>query len=177
MQATGHAQIPKTSTSGRKESHRHLLKPRKTLISKKTHTSAVVDAVEVPAQPAPAAAPRREGGRKKKAPKEKKKSGHKWRPGTVALREIRKLQNTSEPLIARAPFTRLVRETVREQQPPNSKITYRFASAALDAIQEATEAYVVSLLSDSNLCAIHAKRVTVMPKDLLLARRLRGERV
>ena len=44
------------------------------------------------------------------------------------------------------------------------------------AIQEATEAYMVGLFEDTNLCAIHAKRVTIMPKDIQLARRIRGER-
>lgn len=51
----------------------------------------------------------------------------------------------------------------------------RFQSAAIMALQEAAEAYLVGLFEDSNLCAIHAKRITIMPKDLQLARRIRGE--
>jgi len=50
----------------------------------------------------------------------------------------------------------------------------RFQSAAIMALQEAAEAYLVGLFEDSNLCAIHAKRITIMPKDLQLARRIRG---
>ncbi|NWR11736.1 H33 protein, partial [Paradoxornis webbianus] len=51
-----------------------------------------------------------------------------------------------------------------------------FQSAAIGALQEASEAYLVGLFEDTNLCAIHAKRVTIMPKDIQLARRIRGER-
>jgi histone H3 len=52
----------------------------------------------------------------------------------------------------------------------------RFQSHAVLALQEAAEAYLVGLFEDTNLCAIHAKRVTIMPKDIQLARRIRGER-
>jgi len=69
------------------------------------------------------------------------------------------------------PFQRLVREIAQE-----FKTDLRFQSAAVLALQEATEAYLVGLFEDSNLCAIHAKRVTVMPRDMQLARRIRGER-
>ena len=74
-------------------------------------------------------------------------------------------------LLRKAPFQRLVRELAN-----NYKEGLRFAGSAVAALQEATESFVVSLLSDTNLCAIHAKRVTIMPRDLHLARRLRGER-
>jgi histone H3 len=53
---------------------------------------------------------------------------------------------------------------------------FRFQSAALEGLQEAAEAYLVGLYEDTNLCAIHAKRVTITPKDMQLARRIRGER-
>ena len=96
---------------------------------------------------------------------------HRFRPGTVALREIRKYQKSSELLIRRTPFIRLVREITQE-----FKGDLRFQSSAFDALQEAAEAYLVSLFEDSNLCAIHGKRVTLYPKDLQLARRIRGER-
>ena len=56
------------------------------------------------------------------------------------------------------------------------KSDLRFQSQAVLALQEATEAYLVGLFEDTNLCAIHAKRVTIMPKDMQLARRIRGER-
>jgi histone H3/H4 len=100
-----------------------------------------------------------------------KKMRH-WRPGTVALREIRHFQKTTHFLIKRAPFARLVRETVASVTA--SKL--RIGSSALQAIQEATEAYMISLLSDTNMCALHARRVTAMPRDMQLAKKLRGER-
>jgi histone H3 len=99
------------------------------------------------------------------------KKAHRWRPGTVALREIRKYQGSTENLISKAPFVRLVREVAT-----NLKENLRMGRSALDALQEATELHVVSLLADANLCTIHAKRVTLFPKDFVLALRLRGER-
>lgn len=96
---------------------------------------------------------------------------HRYRPGTVALREIRKFQKSTELLIRKLPFQRLVREIAQD-----FKTDLRFQSAAVMALQEASEAYIVSLFEDTNLCAIHARRVTIMPKDLQLARRIRGER-
>lgn len=96
---------------------------------------------------------------------------HRWRPGTVALREVKKAMRGTELLVAKAPFQRLVREVAESH-----KAGLRFQASAVSAIQEATEAYVISLLSDSNLAASFAGRVTCMPKDLHLVRRLRGER-
>lgn len=98
------------------------------------------------------------------------KKPHRYRPGTVALREVRKLQKTTDLLIRKVPFQRLVREITQE-----FRTDIRFQSQALGALQEATEAYLVGLFEDCNLCAIHAKRVTIMPKDIQLARRIRGE--
>ena len=96
---------------------------------------------------------------------------HRYRPGTVALREIRKYQKSTELLIRKLPFQRLVRELAQDF------ITdLRFSSSAVLALQEASEAYLVGLFEDSNLCALHSKRVTIMPKDIQLARRIRGER-
>ena len=97
------------------------------------------------------------------------KRPHRFRPGTVALREIRRYQKSCEMLILRTPFGRLVREIALDIHP---KI--RFQSPALLAIQEAAEAFLVRLFQDAQLCAIHARRVTLMPKDLQLARRIRG---
>ena len=99
------------------------------------------------------------------------KKPHRYRPGTVALREIRKYQQSCGLLLRRLPFHRLVREIARDC---NSQI--RFAVDAVDALQHATEAYLVGLNEDTNLCAIHGKRVTIMRKDVDLARRIRGER-
>mmetsp|Transcript_24166 Transcript_24166/g.45835 ORF Transcript_24166/g.45835 Transcript_24166/m.45835 type:complete len:152 (+) Transcript_24166:62-517(+) len=95
---------------------------------------------------------------------------HRYRPGTLALREIRKYQKSTELLIRKLPFQRLIRELAMD-----IKEDVRFQSQAVLALQEAAEAYLVGLFEDTNLCAIHAKRVTIMPKDIQLARRLRGE--
>lgn len=100
------------------------------------------------------------------------KKPHRYRPGTVALREIRKYQKSTELLIRKMPFQRIVREIAQ-----NIHVEMRFQSVAILALQEAAEAYMVGLFEDTNLCAIHAKRVTIMPKDMQLARRIRGERV
>merc|ERR1711862_851583 len=97
------------------------------------------------------------------------KRAHRFRPGTVALREIRRFQKSTELLIRKLPFQRLVREIASEY-----KNDLRFQSSAVLALQEASEAYMVGLFEDTNLCAIHAKRVTIMPKDMQLARRIRG---
>ncbi|EGD78697.1 histones H3 and H4 [Salpingoeca rosetta] len=99
------------------------------------------------------------------------KKPHRFRPGTVALREIRRYQKSTELLIRKLPFQRLVREIAQD-----FKTDLRFQSQAVGALQEAAEAYLVNLFEDTNLCAIHAKRVTIMPKDIQLARRIRGER-
>lgn len=99
------------------------------------------------------------------------KKPHRYRPGTVALREIRRFQKSTDLLIRKAPFQRLVRQIAQ-----TIKSDLRFQSTAVLALQEASEAYLVGLFEDTNLCALHAKRVTIMPKDLQLARRIRGER-
>ena len=138
------------------------------------------------------------------------KKPHRYRPGTVALREIRRYQKSTELLIRKLPFQRLVREiaqdfktelrflssaVIRRYQKSTEllirklpfqrlvreiaqdfKTDLRFQSSAVMALQEASEAYLVGLFEDTNLCAIHAKRVTIMPKDIQLARRIRGER-
>ena len=100
------------------------------------------------------------------------KKPHRYRPGTVALREIRRYQKTTELLIRKAPFQRLFREILQDK----TKKVERCTGPSLLATQEAAEAYLVGLGEDTNLCAIHGKRVTIMPKDIQLARRIRGER-
>jgi len=99
------------------------------------------------------------------------KKPHRFRPGTVALREIRRYQKGTELLLRKAPFQRFVREVAQDF---NSSL--KFTGIALMALQHASEAYTVGLFEDTNLCAIHGKRVTIMPKDIQLARRIRGER-
>jgi histone H3/H4 len=56
------------------------------------------------------------------------------------------------------------------------KRDYRVQTNAFNALQHAAEAYMVGLFEDTNLCALHAKRVTILPRDIQLARRIRGER-
>ena len=94
-----------------------------------------------------------------------------WRPGTVALCEIKRYQKTTELLIRKLPFTRLVREITQD-----FKTDMRYQREAIAALQEAAEAYLVGLFEDTNLCAIHAKHVTIAPKDIQLAGRICGER-
>lgn len=88
-----------------------------------------------------------------------------------SLPACRKYQKSTELLIRKLPFQRLVREIAQD-----FKTDLRFQSSAVLALQEAAEAYLVGLFEDTNLAAIHAKRVTIMPKDIQLARRIRGER-
>lgn len=120
-------------------------------------------------------APRKElytkAGRKKYSEGGIKKP-HRYRPGTVALREIRKYQKSTELLIRKRPFARLVREIAQDY-----KSDLRFQSTAVLALHEAAEAFLIGTFEDAYLCTLHAKRVTLMPKDLQLARRIRGERV
>ena len=100
------------------------------------------------------------------------KKPHRYRPGTVALREIRRYQKSTDLLIRKLPFQRLVREIAQD-----FKGDVRFQGSAVLALQESAEAYLVGLFEDTNLCALHGKRVTIMPKDIQLARRIRGERM
>jgi len=94
-----------------------------------------------------------------------------FRPGTRALMEIRKFQKSTNLLIPKLPFSRVIREICSQICSKD----LRFQTAAILCLQEATEAYMVTLFEDSLLCTIHAKRVTLMPKDMVLARRIRGE--
>ncbi len=92
------------------------------------------------------------------------------RPGTVVLREIWKFQKSTDLLMQKAPFSCLVREILHDFGP------YKVQAMAISAFQEAAEAYLVGLFEDTNLCVIHAKRVIIKPKDIQLARCIRGER-
>ena len=120
------------------------------------------------------------------------KKPHRYRPGTVALREIRRFQKSTQLLIPKMPFQRVVKEIAKDLNREKNeairkmakklkteiaeKPDLRFQSAAIGALQAASEAYLTALFEDANLCAIHAKRVTIMPKDIQLARRIRGEK-
>ncbi|KAJ9612518.1 centromeric DNA-binding histone H3-like protein cse4 [Cladophialophora chaetospira] len=97
-----------------------------------------------------------------------------YKPGTLALREIRRYQQSTELLILKLPFARLVREIALSILPYHAAQELRWQSQAIQALQEASEAFLVHLFEDTNLCAIHAKRVTIMQKDIQLARRIRG---
>ncbi|KAK0711157.1 histone-fold-containing protein [Lasiosphaeris hirsuta] len=95
-----------------------------------------------------------------------------YRPGTLALKEIRRYQSNTDLLISKLPFSRLVREIALQCRPSGEEM--RWQSQAIQALQESAEAFLVHLFEDTNLCAIHAKRVTIMQKDIQLARRIRG---
>ena len=99
-----------------------------------------------------------------------KKKFRRFRPGTVAIREIKRYQRSTDMLLARAPFQRLIRSIAE-----GIDGQLRFQSGALLALQEASESYITGIFEDANLCAIHASRVTLMKKDMDLARRIRGE--
>ncbi|KAJ9301367.1 hypothetical protein DTO271G3_1502 [Paecilomyces variotii] len=97
-----------------------------------------------------------------------------YRPGTGALKEIRRYQRSYDLLLLKLPFARLVREVALDLLPADVGPELRWQSHAIQALQEAAEAFLVHLFEDTNLCAIHAKRVTIMQKDIQLARRIRG---
>ncbi|KAI5181395.1 histone H3 [Nematocida sp. AWRm80] len=97
------------------------------------------------------------------------KRPHRYRAGTVALKEIRRYQKSTELLIRKQPFQRMVRAIAQE-----FKSDSRFQGSALASLQEATEAFIISIFEDANDCAIHGRRVTVMPRDIQLAMKIRG---
>ena len=106
-----------------------------------------------------------------KPPSHQLKKKRRFRPGTVALREIHQYQKSTKLLIRRAPFQRVIYEIMQ-----GIRNDLRIQAVAVQGLQEAAEAYLVGLFEDSNMCAIHAKQVTIMPKDVELARRICGER-
>ena len=97
----------------------------------------------------------------------------------LALREICRYQQSTECLIKRTPFNKLIKEISQEYivcpEGPGTPVQVRFQSTALAALQEAAENFLVGLFEDVNLLAVHAKRVTVMPHDIRLALRIRGD--
>ena len=108
------------------------------------------------------------------------KKPHRYQPGLLALREIRRYQQSTDCLIKRTPFNKLIKEILQEYRvcpndPGTASVQVRFQSTALAALQEAAENFIVGLFEDVNLLAIHARRVTVMPRDIRLALRIRGD--
>ncbi len=133
--------------------------------------SAAADAMDVEKRTSANLPPKKSIGKHTKAPNSvgpdgKQKKPHRFRPGTVALREIRKYQKSTELLFRKRPFQRLVREIAQDYH-----TDLRFQAASILALQEAAEMYFVQLFEATNLNAIHSKRVTIMPKDMHLARR------
>ncbi len=96
---------------------------------------------------------------------------HHYCPGTIAIHEIHKYQKNTDLLIRKAPFQHLVKEIAAD-----FKSDLQIQSTALLALREASKAYLVHLFEDSNDCAIHAKYVTIMPKDIRLVQRIQGDR-
>ena len=98
------------------------------------------------------------------------------RPGVVALREIRKYQKSTDLLLRKAPFLRICKEIVdsieRRRRETTSQL--RFQASAVEALRESSESYLVAFFQETQLAAIHAKRVTIMPKDVGLWRRVKG---
>ena len=108
------------------------------------------------------------------------KKPHRYQPGLLALREIRRYQQSTDCLIKRTPFNKLIKEISQEYRvcpdgPGTPSVQVRFQSTALAALQEAAENFLVGLFEDVNLLAVHAKRVTVMPRDIRLALRIQGD--
>ena len=121
--------------------------------------------------------PRRAAGKKRprgasRPSVEGERRKRRFRPGTRVLQEIRRLQMSTNTLVPRIHFSRIVRDVAMSIVGGQE---LRWASEALEAVQTAAEAYLIGLFEDANLCAIHAKRVTIMVKDIFLARRIRGE--
>ena len=98
------------------------------------------------------------------------KRPHKYRPGMKVLMEICRYQKSTELLIRKLPFQRLIREVTQD-----FKVNLRFQSSAIMALQQVAEAFLVGLFKDTNLCAIHAKQATIIPKDIQLAQCIHGD--
>ena len=137
-----------------------------TSINREEMGDTITEATEASSQHEPRNLKRVAGEKKKKT-----KKLNRLRPGTLALREVRKFQQSTDLLLPKLPFQRLVRELAKSC---NNDI--RFQSQGLLCLQEATEAFMAGIFEDSYLCTVHAGRVTLMTKDIQLARRIRGER-
>lgn len=144
-------------------------RPRSVIIHSHGKNQTICSQINRRQSPPPAA--RHQGSAQVLPHQRRREKPHRYRPGTVALREIRRYQKSTDLLIRKAPFLRVVKEIAKEMKPD-----IRFQSTAVLALQEASEYYLVGLFEDTNMCAIHGKRTTIMPKDMQLARRIRGER-
>jgi histone H3 len=151
--------MARTKTTARKSTGGGVKKPRKQIpLPSKSKLQTKSAKKTVPVSP-----PLTSGGIKKP---------HRYRPGTVALREIRRYQKSTEMLLRKKPFQLIVRHITQLL----AKTDFRYRASALEALQHSAEAYLVGVFEDSQLCAIHAKRVTIMVRDMQLARRIKGER-
>ena len=108
------------------------------------------------------------------------KKPHRYQPGMVALREIRQYQRSTENLIKKTPFQKLIREISQEYRicpdgPGTPSVQVHFQTTAIAALQEVAENFIVGLFEDVNLLAVHARNVTIMPRDIRLALRIRGD--
>lgn len=172
---------PRTETNSTRQNHENFtqvllttfLIPALTLTFTEKPTHHPIARTKTPAKKHKAKAavpPPKKAKKTKPGAAELVKKPHRWRPGTVALREIRRYQKTNELLLRKLPFQRIVREIAKAYFHD-----IRFQASALEALQEASEAYLIGLFEDTNLCAIHAKRQTIQQKDMQLARRIRGD--
>ncbi|WWC61638.1 uncharacterized protein I303_104222 [Kwoniella dejecticola CBS 10117] len=163
------------STSGAGGGRQSIGEPRRMKNTARKSTGGKAPRRSGPFNPAPGRnAP---GGRPSIADSEgggQQRAKRRYRPGTLALKEIRRYQKSTDLLIAKLPFSRVVREVAMSLSSTEAG-DLRWQSSAIMALQEAAEAFLVHLFEDANLCAIHAKRVTIMQKDIQLARRIRGQ--
>ena len=101
---------------------------------------------------------------------EKLEKQRKVQKGMQALKEIQRYQKGVDLLIRRVPFQRLVREIIQKRREG-----LKLQSSTVLVLQEASEAFLVGLMEQANLCTIHVKRVTIMPRDIQLACRFWGD--
>ena len=106
----------------------------------------------------------------KKATEDGETQKRRTRPGAKALREIRKYQRSTDSIVPRAPLQRIIKEITGKYMPDA-----RYSMGAIEAVHQCIEAYMVGLFEDTGLCAVHARRKTIMTRDMRLARRIRGE--
>ena len=108
------------------------------------------------------------------------KKPHRYHSGLLGLQEIHRYQQSTDSLIRKTPFNKLIKEISQEYRvcpdgPGTPSVQVRFQSTALVALQETAENFLVGLFEDVNLLAVHAKRVTVMPHDIRLALGICGD--
>ena len=113
--------------------------------------------------------------RKRAPPTGGVKKPHRYRPGTVALREIRRYQTTTDTLIPKRSFQLLVQEVVQNECRIRGIECKRIQSMALLGLQTACEQYVIELFSQTQIAAIHGKRITIQPKDMSIVLQFRGD--